>query len=323
MPEQYDRTHHGYRARDIQPDQRPPGRTGPEDGALMFDASKPLPGFLLIGASKAGTTSMHHYLAQHPELSMSYPKETNFFTRADCMSAEARAWYLRCFDGAGLRGEASPRYTHFPVDDHVPERIFTLIPEAKLIFLVRDPVERAESHYYHNYFNRSESRPIDRVFAELEDDDYPLVLPSRYGMQLERYLQYFPMSQILVVDNDDLRHDRAATMSSVFSFLGVDPEFSSSAFERRIKDRATTVRLSPVAAQLQVSAPARLGRRVLPIGVREPFYKSVREMLSPALEELSRAPASPEVRARVAGFFREDAARFRELTGLPFHHWSV
>ena len=95
----------------------------------------------------------------------------------------------------------------------------------------------------------------------------------------------------------------------------MDPAFSSAAFERRIKDRATTVRLSPVAAQLQVSAPARLGRRVLPIGVREPLFKSVREMLSPAPAELSREPASPEPRARVAEFFREDAARFRELTG--------
>lgn len=282
-----------------------------------------LPQFLMIGASKAGTTSMHYYLGQHPEISMSYPKETNFFTREDYLEPDALAWYASCFSGPdGVRGDASPKYTHFPRFEHVPERIATLVPDAKLIFLVRDPIERAESHYYHNYFNRSESRDIDEVFAALQDGDYPLVVASKYGMQLDQYLPYFPMSQIKVVDNKELRTAREATMSSVFGFLGVDPEFSSAAFERKIKDRTKTVRLSRVAAQLHDSVPARLGRQALPVHVREPLFKTVRRVLSPT-GTVAPKRAAPELRERVAEFFREDAARLRELTGMPFSHWSV
>lgn len=280
-----------------------------------------LPDFLMIGASKAGTSSLHHYLGQHPEISMSWPKETNFFTRADYL--DALDWYVSCFsDTPGIRGESSPKYTNFPNYRHVPERIAALIPEVKLIFLVRDPIERCESHYYHRYFNRSESREIDQVFAELDDQDDSLIAVSRYGMQLEQYLPHFPMSQIMIVDNRDLREAREATMSSVFSFLGVDPDFSSKSFERKIKDRTKTVRLSPTAARLHRSAPARFARRTLPVRMREPMFATARRVLSPA-GTVTPTRLSPEVRERVAGFFIEDAARLRELTGLPFGHWSV
>ncbi|MEJ7797218.1 MAG: sulfotransferase domain-containing protein [Solirubrobacteraceae bacterium] len=280
-----------------------------------------LPDFLMIGASKAGTTSMHHYLDQHPEIAMSYPKETNFFTREDYM--DALDWYSSCFaDTTGLRGEASPRYAAFPRSQHVPERIFALVPQVKLLYLVRDPIERCESHYYHNYFNRSESRGIDQTFAEWEDQDDPLIASSKYGMQLEQYLPFFSMSQIMIVDNRDLREARDATMSSVFSFLGVDPNFSSKAFERKIKDRTKTVRMSRVAARLHHSAPAQFGRRKLPRRIREPLFERTRRVLSPA-GAVAPARLSPEVRERVAGLFHEDAARLRELTGLPFSHWSV
>ena len=282
-----------------------------------------LPDFIMIGASKAGTTSMHYYLGQHPEISMSYPKETNFFTREDYLEPDALAWYSSCFeDVPGLRGDASPKYAHFPTIAHVPERIASLVPQAKLIFLVRDPIERAESHYYHNYFNRSESRDIDQVFAELQDDDYPLVVASKYGMQLEQYLPHFPMSQIMIVDNNDLRKARDETMSSVFAFLGVDPAFSSEAFDRKIKDRTKTVRLSRVAAGVHDSMPARIGRKVLPVHIREPLFERARRVLSPN-GAVTPKRADPVQRERVAEFFRDDAARLRELTGLPFSHWSV
>lgn len=280
-----------------------------------------LPDFLIIGASKAGSTSLHFYLDQHPEISMSWPKETNFFTREDYM--DALDWYMSCFsDKPGLRGEASPKYSTFPKFKHVPERIVALVPQAKLIYIVRDPVERAESHYYHRYFNRSESRGIQEVFADLEDLDDPLVAASMYGMQVEQYLEFFPLSQMLIVDNRDLRDARELTMSSVFSFLGVDPDFSSKSFKREVKNRAKTVRISQAGARLHRSAPAQFGRRTLPVRLREPLFATARRVLSPA-GSVTSPGLSPELRARVAGLFVEDAARLRELTGLPFAHWSV
>lgn len=288
---------------------------------MTIHDSARLPDFIMIGAAKAGTTSMHHYLGAHPEISMSEPKETNFFTRADYV--QALDWYLSCFpDAPGLRGEASPKYANFPNYKHVPERIFELVPQAKLLFIVRDPVERTTSQYWHRYFNRSESRDIDTVFTELDDEDETMIAESKYAMQLEQYLPYFPLSQIMIIDNRTLRDARDATMHSVFSFLGVDPDFSSAAFDKKIKDSSRTVRFSPLAKQLHDSAPARLGRRYLPRHVREPIFERARRVLSPT-GTVTQSRMSPEVRAKLEGIFRDDAARLRELTGQPFSHWSV
>ena len=280
-----------------------------------------LPDFLIIGAAKAGTTSTHFYLSQHPEISMSWPKETNFFTRPDHMNDID--WYMSCFSDQGsICGEASPKYAMFPRCKHVPQRIHALVPDVKLIFLVRDPIQRAESHYYHRYFKRTEYRSIDDVFADDDILDDALIVASKYGMQLEQYLAYFPLSQTMIVDSLDLRDARTSTLRSMFSFLEVDADFSSKAFGRQIKDRNKTVRLSRTAARLHGSAPAQLGRRAIPASVREPLYATARRVLSPTRTDTS-ARLSPEMREQVAGYFAEDVALLRELTGRPFAHWSV
>lgn len=280
-----------------------------------------LPDFVMIGAAKAGTTSMHYYLGLHPDITMSWPKETNFFTREDYL--DALPWYATCFvDAPGLRGEASPKYANYPNFKHVPERIHSLVPHAKLLFMVRDPVERTVSQYHHKFFNRTESRGINEVFRTLDDEDDTLIAESRYALQLEQYLPYFPMSQIMVIDNRDLRDARDRTVSATFSFLGVDPDFTSPAFDKKFKDRGKTVRMSAVAMALHDSAPARLGRRLLPRDVREPLFERARRVLSPN-GGVSQEPLAPDVRARLEDLFRADAARLRELTGQPFSHWSV
>lgn len=280
-----------------------------------------LPDFLIIGAAKAGTTSLHHYLDQHPQISMSWPKETNFFARDNHM--DLLDWYISCFPNQpGLRGEASPTYANFPVRKHVPERIYSLLPHAKLIYLVRDPIERTESYYYHKYFNRTESRGIDRVFAEIDSPDDPYIAASRYAMQLEQYLAFFPLSQIMIIDSRDLKVAREPTMRSVFSFLGLGPALSSEDLRREIKVRTKSVRVSRAAARVRYSAPAQIGRRMLPVPVREPLYAMARRALSP-MGTVTPTGLSPDMRERVAGFFREDAARLRELTSQPFAHWSV
>ncbi|HEV2776907.1 MAG TPA: sulfotransferase [Solirubrobacteraceae bacterium] len=284
------------------------------------DETPRLPDFLIIGAAKAGTTSLHYYLSQHPQVSMSSPKETNFFTRDDYV--DALDWYMSCFPGEpGVRGEASPHYSNFPHHRDVPERIAALMPDVKLIYLVRDPIERAESHYFHKYFNRTESRSIDDAFAQV-DCGHVYITSSKYGMQLERYLEYFPMSQIMMVDNRDLKHARESTMRSVFSFLDVDPSFDSAAFSREIKDRKKTVRMSRTAERLHRSPPVQIARRSLPVRFREPLFATARRVLSPT-GHVAPARLSGETRDRVAAFFVEDAARLRALTGLPLAHWSV
>src|SRR5437016_1007207 len=108
-----------------------------------------MPSFIVIGAQKAGTTSLDSYLRTHPQVAMSSVKETNFFVEERAWG-KGRRWYEGLFDAAGTAtavGEASPTYSMFPLFAGVPERMARLLPEARLIYLVRDPIERIRSAY--------------------------------------------------------------------------------------------------------------------------------------------------------------------------------
>ncbi|MBA2643086.1 MAG: sulfotransferase, partial [Actinobacteria bacterium] len=189
-----------------------------------------LPNLFVIGAQKCGTTSLHRYLDLHPEISMSHPKELSFFMRYPDPSETELAWYRSHFaSSTRVRGEASPNYTCYPQVPGIPERIHRLVPEAKLIYCVRDPIERAVSSYLHSQAMDNEMRPIEEALA---DPSTWYVSRSLYYDQLERYHPYFSKEQILVVEQRDLLHRRDETMRRIFRFLEVDDRFSSPEFER-------------------------------------------------------------------------------------------
>lgn len=166
-----------------------------------------LPTFFIIGAAKSGTTSLHRYLDQHPQIQMSLRKEPNFFSGADngIPYTFGRIGdleeYEKLFDpSAAVRGESSPSYADYPRRQGVPERIKELVPEAKLIYLVRDPIERTVSHYHHRVANGGERRPLREALSDLSDPYSPCICPSRYASQLDLYLRYFSQDRILVID---------------------------------------------------------------------------------------------------------------------------
>src|SRR5688500_5445420 len=110
-----------------------------------------LPNLITIGAQKCGTSGLHYYLGLHPEVSMSTPKELNYFI-AERNWGRGPEWYGRHFDpNARCRGESSPNYTAFPQHMGVPERMASVVPDAKLIYIVRDPLARIAAHYVHNF----------------------------------------------------------------------------------------------------------------------------------------------------------------------------
>lgn len=193
-----------------------------------------LPTFMVIGAMKTGTTSLYEYLRAHDQVFMPDFKELDFFV-AESNWARGLSWYCRQFTGAeGARavGEASTAYTQYPVHDGVPERIAQLLPGVRLVYVVRDPVERIRSHYQHLVLTGVEKRPPE--VAVLENPVY--LAASRYAMQLGRYLDHFPAEQILVVTSESLKDDRVATVQRVYEFLGVDgtsvPEVLDTEFYR-------------------------------------------------------------------------------------------
>jgi hypothetical protein len=190
---------------------------------------------VLIGAMKCGTSALHRYLDMHPEITMSRPKELNFFfgpaanhrTWTAGNRSRGLRWYARHFPAhAPVRGESSPGYTS-PDHPGVAQRMAATIPAARLIYLVRDPIARALSHYRHHHAEGHERRPLA---AALFDPASQYISRGRYHERLLPFTAHFGRRQILVVAQEDLRDRRAATLRRMFAFAGVDETFWCDAF---------------------------------------------------------------------------------------------
>jgi hypothetical protein len=188
-----------------------------------------MPNLIIIGGLKCGTTSIHHYLGLHPEIQMSKPKELNFFV-AELNWDLGLDWYASRFDDRfKVRGESSPHYTNLPRYDGVAERIKQHCPDAKLIYMVRDPIKRILSHWVHATGAGYETRELVPV---LSDPDNQYTNRSRYWTQLQPDLEHFDHSQIEVITQEELQRDRDGTMRKAFAYAGVDEDFTSEQFDR-------------------------------------------------------------------------------------------
>lgn len=206
---------------------------------LLTYRYRALPDFLIIGAQKAGTTSLYSYLKQHPKLhsSISY-KELHFF---DSHYQKGEAWYRANFPikrANKLCYEGSTMYCFHP---RAAERISQMLPNVKLIFLLREPVSRAYSSYQHQVragreklsFSQAIRQEAERIQSDLEriqnDPSYggksyryfSYVEQGKYSVEVKRLLDYFPKQQILFLDSHDLLSDPDRSLRRVFDFLKV------------------------------------------------------------------------------------------------------
>jgi len=301
-----------------------PGVAEPADGARQTPSDAPsqagsrdlvLPNLIVIGAQKCGTSGLHYYLSLHPEVSMSNPKELNFFIE-ERNFPRGLEWYSRHFDpSAKCRGEASPNYTAYPQHLGVPERIASIVPDARLVYIVRDPIERIAAHWVHNYAKRREKGDLR---ATLLHPNTSYVSRSKYFMQLQRFLVHFPEEQILVLDQADLRDQRMPTLRRLFEFVGVDPTFEHPKFEQVRHSTSRKKRATRLGMRVQKASRSALGARVprrawLALDVALPLSKpiskpdGVAEALGPDVLEV----------------LGEDADRLRAQTGRDFAGWSV
>jgi hypothetical protein len=210
---------------------------------------RPLPDFLIIGAQKAGTTALFAYLRWHPELTGPSFKEVSFFDRH---FAHGEAWYRAHLPARPRHlltkrrhgrwpsvGEASPSYLFHPL---AAERVAEVIPDARLIAILRNPVDRAFSHYQHEValgreplsFDDALDQEEDRMRGEVERMlrdpfyfshawwNFTYVARGRYAEQLERWFAAFPREQVLVLLSEELLEEPAETYARVTDFLGVN-----------------------------------------------------------------------------------------------------
>lgn len=241
----------------------------------------PLPTFITIGTMKGGTSALHNYLRQHPQVCMSTKKETDYFFRPD---GHDLAWYRGQFtERADQYGESSPNYTKRHEVEGMAESMHDLLPDIRLIFLARDPIPRSVSHFLHNVVKGRVRR--DDFEAYFDDLDNPALLTSRYHWQLEPFVETYGLDRILVLSSEQLRDERAQTLRQVFSFIGVDPTFTSPEFD--VESHVTSAKLSKAGESLDVPV------------------------------------MSTEQRERVADSLRPDIDAFRALVGQAFAHWAI
>lgn len=277
-----------------------------------------LPSFLIIGAMKGGTTSLYQYLKEHPDVFMSQTKELHYFV-AEKNLRRGTGWYERQFSKAGdavAVGEASPDYTKFPLHRGVPERIADLVPEVRLIYVMRNPVERIRSHYMHDLACGRERRPIGQAVPGNEH----YLAPSRYALQIEQYLEHFPREQLLLMTSECLRSDRQAAMTRVLDFIGVHDDWSTPVqdLEFNATDHKTTpgvflraARHVPGGARLRLLAPRQVKAAELLLGrSRHPLDRHAATM-------------SEELTQTIVSDLEPDLTRLRNYTDDTYAAWGL
>lgn len=275
-----------------------------------------LPNFIVVGATKAGTTSLDFYLSLHPEIHMARPKEPRFFIDA----AEPRGrwtkgvgWYRDLFrTGKRICGEASPAYTLAPALPGVPERMARLIPNAKLIYLVREPVERMKSHFLMQCRQTGSYGSLADFLTD--NPESRCLLASCYGSQLEKYLEFFPLEQILVVESEDLARRRSQVLRRIFDFLGVDADFSTPLFHHRRNVTAHQGVPNATGRRILDSRVMGLAKNVLSASV---FYHLRNLVLLPCSAKLPSLDFPENMRVEIEDRFRAEVNRLRELTARP------
>ena len=245
-----------------------------------------MPNLFVIGASKSGSSALHAYIRYHPEIRASEEKEPCFFV--DQQELE-EAWpimarqpcshqwpaYLDLYAGGedkAYRAEGSVYYSQAPHRSQVAPRIAHFCPDAKIVYVVREPVSRAVGHYWQRFKEFQESLPIGEAMrsnAIYRDS-------SDYALQLREYQAHFPPEQIKVIVAEDLRTRRREVMSDLFGWLGIaDLDYSEEQLAERHKSPSTTrtVRF-PLVRALRDSALWSSLRRVLPQGWIETLRKA-------------------------------------------------
>ncbi len=284
------------------------------------------PEAFLIGAQKAGTTTLAFMLDQHPGITVSTPKETDFFTANWRRGLD---WYRDRFPGPkdSIFLDASPSYAAGPVDDgpgaqpdadprrHAPERIHALNPKAKFIYSLRDPVTRTYSSYWHRVRVGEETRAFRE--AILTDSFY--LRTSDYSAQVQRYLAYFSLESFLFLVFEEMIDDPAKSAQRCFEFLGAAPVD----FPVRLDSARNRSYTYNFAGQLMAMAlPSRkalkglnhVARAILP----KAFHSAAVRLLTrdiPAMRD--------EDRAFLVDCFSDRNIKLRRLTGISTDRWQT
>lgn len=286
-----------------------------------------LPDFVIVGAPKCGTTTLYQYLLRHPGVFMSTPKEMSFFSKPEVF-ARGFPWYTALFDPASddqLCGEASTTYARWPTHEGTAERLAAAVPDARLIYLVRNPVDRVYSFYAHR-MREEVTAGIDEFLTQTPE----AIHSGLYMSQVDELLRHFPREQLHVMLLDDLKVSPQTPIDGVLRFLGLEPIDLSA--EKRIVANQGSGHFAATQSVTRLTGAIKrvpvLGRavRMVPSGARRAAFEWLQK--GPVGRRLkgrhtqSMTPLTPTLRRRLYGHFREDLARFEAFLGRDLSHWK-
>lgn len=285
---------------------------------VLTEKKHTLPNFLVIGAQKSATTSLHYYLAGHPEISMSLEKELDFFIE-ERNWYKGINWYQSQFQGrAKVYGESSPNYTNYPQWKGVPEKIYALKPDMKLIYILREPLERIISHYVHNYDQGRENLYFSQALSKNNyQNEY--IYRSSYHLQLQEYLKYFSPANILIITTEKLSNYPIETLGKICDFLGVSKEinsiqynqiFHSSLHKRRKNKIGNIINKTPLIQQIDL----------LPACIR---YHLKRLIFQPFSQPIEKPVLTQKQRKELINLLADDINQLRQYTCQTFDQWSI
>lgn len=281
------------------------------------------PDFFIVGAPRCGTTSMYTYLKQHPEIYVSVDKEPHFFgSDLSPMPGTIREeeLYLQLFAGAGDRPRAGEGSVWYLSSERAPHEIRAFSPDARILILLRDPVEMARSLYSLYSRTGNEDLPTfeEALAAEPERRQGRRIPPGAYypagllytdaarnAARVERYFEVFGRENVHCILFEDFTRDTAGVYRKALEFLGVDPRFEAEFDPRKAAQR---VRMQAI-LQLR-RAPEEVRRRMQ--------FKEMKQHESAA----PRPPLSPELTARLRELFSDDVSRLGELLGKDLGAWK-
>ncbi len=303
-------------------------------------AGMTLPNFLVIGTGKAGTTSLYDYLGQHPDICLSAIKETNYLDfeaaeqvpiprdvrdRRNFFPVRSLAEYEALFSSCGHKpaiGEISPRYIYSP---RAAQRIRSLIPAARMIAILRDPVERAWSSYLMYARDGYERRSFEQALADeeagrnrqLPSGQWRYIETGFYFRHLSRYLELFDRSQIAIYLFEDLQADAPGLLRQIFGFLGVDESFVCDASIQR--NRSGVPRNAILNWMTRKRRWTTAVKNSLPGGLRR---RADRIVAATERRNLVRTALPEATRERLVQVYRADIERLEELLQRDLSLWK-
>ena len=290
-----------------------------------------IPEIFLIGSAKSATSLLAKSLDQHPKIKLGSLKEPNFFSHYSSFS-RGFDWYSSLYDNVRsdqFALDASTGYTRWPQNPGTAGRIHACAPNAKLVYLMRHPVERAYSHFVHRWTKELyRGMPFSLSFEEHVEHDPMCLDSSNYQAQIEEYLQYFPRESLLCLFTKDVEADKVAVLQKICRFIGVDDSAehfkeaparanqSSKFLESRVRTQVTSkIKSIPLVEPLLP---------LIPKSVRDGLYEFFRgtSLGSQAEQEFTPPPIPADVRQQMLERFADSNAWVAEFAGRDLSHWN-